>query len=141
MVLPPLPPPTTSRSQARSRPRNRGRRARALALANHFAALFAALFAGIAPALLTGLLACARPEDVTISPAEYDRDRDARADLSASIAADHETLAAMIGAERFADPTAIYSDPELRTIAKRLIAQSRELERLSSTDVLAPGAP
>ena len=137
MVLPLLPPPTTSRSQARSRPRNRGRRARALA----FAALFAALFAGIAPALLTGLLACARPEDVTISPAEYDRDRDARADLSASIAADHETLAAMIGAERFADPTAIYSDPELRTIAKRLIAQSRELERLSSTDVLAPGAP
>ena len=137
MVLPPLPPPTTSRSQARSRPRNRGRRARALA----FAALFAALFTGIAPALLTGLLACARPEDATISPAEFDRDRDARADLSASIAADHETLAAMIGAERFADPTAIYSDPELRTIAKRLIAQSRELERLSSTDVLAPGAP
>ena len=137
MVLPLLPPPATSRSQARSRPRNRGRRARALA----FAALFAALFAGIAPALLTGLLACARPEDVTISPAEYDRDRDARADLSASIAADHETLAAMIGAERFADPSAIYSDPELRTIAKRLIAQSRELERLSSTDVLAPGAP
>ena len=125
MVLPLLPPPATSRSQARSRPRSRGRRTHALAFA----------------ALLIGLLACARPEDVTITPAEYDRDRDARADLSASIAADHETLAAMIGAERFADPTAIYSDPELRTIAKRLIAQSRELERLSSTDVLAPGAP
>ena len=137
MAIPLLPPPATSRSQARSRPRNRGRGKRAPA----FAALFTALFTGIAPALLTGLLACARPEDVTISPAEYDRDRDARADLSASIAADHETLAAMIGAERFADPTAIYSDPELRTIAKRLIAQSRELERLSSTDVLAPGAP
>ena len=137
MANPLLPPPATSRSQARSRPRNRGRGNRAPA----FTALFTALFTGIAPALLTGLLACARPEDVTISPAEYDRDRDARADLSASIAADHETLAAMIGAERFADPTAIYSDPELRTIAKRLIAQSRELERLSSTDVLAPGAP
>lgn len=137
MAIPLLPPPATSRSQARSRPRNRGRGKRAPA----FAALFTALFTGIAPALLTGLLACARPEDVTISPAEYDRDRDARADLSASIAADHETLAAMIGAERFADPTAIYSDPELRTIAQRLIAQSRELERLSSTDVLAPGAP
>ena len=137
MAIPLLPPPATSRSQARSRPRNRGRGKRAPA----FAALFTALFTGIAPALLTGLLACARPEDVTISPAEYDRDRDARVDLSASIAADHETLAAMIGAERFADPTAIYSDPELRTIAQRLIAQSRELERLSSTDVLAPGAP
>lgn len=125
MALPLLPPPATSRSQTRSRPRCRGSRTRALTFA----------------ALVTGLLACARPEDVTISPAEYDRDRDARADLSASIAADHETLAAMIGAERFADPAAIYSDPELRTIAKRLIAQSRELERLSPTDVLAPGAP
>jgi len=122
----PLPsPPATSRSRSRSR----GRRPRALA------------FAGLFAAVLAALLACARPEDATISSAEFDRDRDARANLSASIAADHAALATMIGEERFADPAKIYADPELRAIAKRLIAQSRELDRLSSTDVLAPGAP
>lgn len=104
-------------------------------------ALVAALVAGIAPALLAGWLGCARPEDPTISAAVYSRDRDTRADLSASIAADHETLTGIIGDERFENPAAIYADPELRAIAKRLIEQSKELERLSSTDVLAPGAP
>ncbi len=98
-------------------------------------------FAGLAAGLLAGLLACARPEEVTISPAKYDRDRAARADLAASIAADHEGLADLIGSDRFALPSAIYSDPELRTIAARLIENSRELERLADTDVLAPGAP
>lgn len=133
MALPLPPSLATSRSLAHSRSRNRGGRALARGLAT--------LAVGFAPTLHGGLLGCARPEDPTISTAEYTRDRDARAELAASIAADHETLATMIGDDRFANPTAIYADPELRAIAKRLIEQSRALERLSSTDVLAPGAP
>lgn len=99
------------------------------------------VLASLAAGLLAGQLACARPEDVTISPARYDRDRAARAELAASIAADHEVLADLIGRDRFALPSAIYTDPELRTIAERLIENSRELGRLADTDVLAPGAP
>lgn len=99
------------------------------------------VFAMLAAGLLMGVVACARPAEVTISPARYDRDRAVRAELAAAIAADHDVLADLIGSDRFALPSAVYSDPELRAIAERLIANSHELGRLAETDVLAPGTP
>jgi hypothetical protein len=97
----------------------------------------AILLAGLAG----GLLACARPEPVVISAADVDRDRIARAEVTAEIAADHAALADLIASDRFADLEAIYADPELRAIALRLVERNRALRRLDDTNVLAPGAP
>lgn len=118
MVALPLPPP-----------------ARPLAFAVAAVAVATGIAAGIAS---TG---CARPPDPIITAEEFDRDRLARADLVAAIAADHEALAAMIATERFETPGAIYTDPELRRLAKRLVDETRALDGLAKTDVLAPGAP
>jgi hypothetical protein len=91
--------------------------------------------------LASGLLACAKPEARTLTTTEIERDRGTRAELEASIAEDHAALAALIGSDRFEEPSAIYADPELRAIALRLVEQTRQLGRLAETDVLTPGAP
>ena len=59
----------------------------------------------------------------------------------AEIERDHETLASLIGSDRFESPEAIYSDPELREVALHLVEQARKLRRLADSDVLPPGAP
>lgn len=84
---------------------------------------------------------CARPDELSLSPEDLDRDRAAREVVLAEIERDHETLAALIASDRFGAPDAIYSDPELRAVALHLVEQARKLRRLASSDVLMPGAP
>lgn len=96
--------------------------------------------------LVAGLVAvggggCAGREAVAPSTARVDRDREAREAVLAAIEQDHAALAALIASDRFAQPNAIYSDPELRSLALRLIERTRRLRDLAETDFLAPGEP
>lgn len=92
-------------------------------------------------AALAAAFGCARPETGTLTSEEFDRDRLARTDLTAQIAADHDALARLISDPRFADEGVVETDPELRALARRLIERTRRLHGLSDSDVLAPGAP
>ncbi len=91
--------------------------------------------------VLSGIAACARPQENPITADDFDRDRRARAELTAAIAEDHIALVDLITADRFIELEAIYADPELREIALRLVDRTRALRRLADTDVLAPDIP
>lgn len=84
---------------------------------------------------------CVRPDEFSFSAESLDRDRAARAEVLAEIERDHATLASLIASDRFEEPEAIYTDPELRAVALHLVEQARKLRRLAESDVLAPGAP
>lgn len=87
------------------------------------------------------LAGCLRPDRDTLTVEEFARERSVRERTHAKIEADHAALTALIASDRFEDPEVIYGDPELRALALHLIEQSRKLERLADSDVLAPGAP
>lgn len=99
------------------------------------------LVGGIAICFAAAVGGCARPEELELSPEALDRDRAAREAVAAEIERDHETLASLIASDRFEEPEAIYSDPELRKVALHLVEQTRKLQRLSGSDILSPGAP
>ncbi|MBK7950342.1 MAG: hypothetical protein IPK00_16720 [Deltaproteobacteria bacterium] len=107
------------------------------------ASRIAAVARGVAPAIALALAvgACAKPDALSFTPEDLDRDRAAREVTLAEIERDHETLAALIASDRFEAPEAIYSDPELREIALHLVEQARKLRHLADSDVLSPGTP
>ncbi|MEZ4332891.1 MAG: hypothetical protein R3F35_14105 [Myxococcota bacterium] len=96
-------------------------------------------------AALAGLLllgaGCAHREREPLSADRVDRDRVAREAVLEAIEQDHAALAALIASDRFDQPKAIYSNPDLRALALHLMEQTRRLRNLADTDVLAPGRP
>lgn len=89
----------------------------------------------------SGLGGCLRKDRDPLTIEEFTRERAVRERTLAKIEADHEALTDLIQSARFDDPDAVYGDPELRALALHLIEQSKKLERLSDSDVLAPEAP
>lgn len=96
--------------------------------------------AGVASLLLLGA-GCAHRDRETLSAERVDRDRVAREAVLEAIERDHAALTALIASDRFDQPKAIYSNPELRALALHLMEQTRRLRNLADTDVLAPGQP
>lgn len=93
------------------------------------------VLAGAAAILLCGSAACTRPGSVgrELDAAGRAAARGARVEaLRRTIAEDHETLQAIVSAERGVQATPIYAEPQVEAIARRLGPHEDELARLLS---------